>query len=154
MGIPGQYDENYYKFICIMLLCTFITSALLAIPTQRCIYRQVEWSRDAKIRNIVNVELVFLCVNAVAVSLFLIMLPLVFFIRCIYRQAEWSRDAKIRNIVNVELVFLCVNAVAVSLFLIMFPLIFFIMPSLAIAGGVLLRRIFIKSSLDALERKE
>ncbi len=34
LGIPGQYDENYYKFICIMLLCTFITSALLAIPTQ------------------------------------------------------------------------------------------------------------------------
>ncbi len=77
-------------------------------------------------------------------------------------QKGWTRSTKIRNIVIIEIIFIAVGMIVMLLFYLaskpgfsrLFPLALLITPFVLWAGIALLRHIFIKSSLDALERKE
>ncbi len=68
-------------------------------------------------------------------------------------QRSWTLFAKFINIILTDIVFLCIGLIVnVLLNIDMFGLV--VTPFAPLAGCVLLKHIFIKSSLDALERKE
>ncbi len=68
-------------------------------------------------------------------------------------QKGWTTLVKWRNIILIDIVFLSVGFIVNVLFNI-FLIGWWVIPFVLLAGCVLLKHIFIKSSLDALERKE
>ena len=72
------------------------------------------------------------------------------------RQESWSLRNKIINIIVIEVVFVSIGSVyGLDVYLAKhIPPVFLLLFGIPLTGVVLLRHIFIKSSLDALERKE
>ncbi len=75
----------------------------------------------------------------------------------VWRQESWSLRNKIINIIVIEVVFVSIGSmVGLAMYLAEYipPIFLLLLFAMPFTGVVLLRHIFIKSSLDALERKE